>query len=70
MKNQFITLHSYIDESEIYIHRDVIGHIYVVKEMIVNGKVASKGYTIVGTTHNNGEFRVKETPQKIFNKIY
>ena len=70
MKNKFIILHDWKDESEVYINIDTIGHIYFTPEKIEYGRVAEKSYTRVGIlTHNNGGLKVKETPKEIFKII-
>lgn len=48
----------------IYINPEFIGHIYEYEKEEYGKK---EKYTIIGTTcHNNGGFRVTETPEKIF----
>ena len=63
-KMKFITLTS-LQKSDptIRINVDLIGHYYPV---IDNDNRVNKIYTNVGVlTHNNGGFRVKETPEEI-----
>ena len=56
---KIIKLTSATGGSDIYVNIDCMGHFYV------NGK-----HTLVGvTTHNNGGFRVKETPEEILELI-
>ena len=60
---KFITLTSTHLSDPIRINVDMIGHYYFV---INNENRINKTYTIVGVlTHNNGGFKVKETPEQI-----
>jgi predicted heme/steroid binding protein len=77
---KLIKLTSHSDDSPIYININEIGHIYEVKQSDdwfegkpiaywFEGKPIVEKFTRVGvTTHNDG-FRVKETPEKIIEKI-
>lgn len=64
---KLIKLTSWGNGSPIWVNIDTIGHIYTdTKEQY--GKTSS--YTVVGTTcHNNGGFKVHDTPEKIFDLI-
>jgi hypothetical protein len=66
----FIKL-TYLNNKEtIYINPLHIGHIYRTKEKITFGRIEQEEHTIVGTTtHNNGGFKVYETPQEILKLI-
>jgi hypothetical protein len=67
-----IKLTSHSDDSPVYININEIGHIYEVKqsEDWFQGKPIVEKYTKVGvTTHNDGGFKVKETPSEIIKKI-
>ena len=69
---KLIKLTSYSDNNPIYININEIGHFNEVKEsqMWYQGEPISKKHTVVGvTTHNNGGFKVKETPEEILEKI-
>ena len=58
---QFIKLTLLNTDTTVYINPEHIGHIY--------NNITSK-YTSVGvTTHNNGGFKVKETPKEIIKQI-
>jgi len=69
---KLIKLTSYSDNSPIYININEIGHIYEGKISKMNckgGGFEMEKFTSVGvTTHNDG-FSVKETPEKIIEKI-
>lgn len=54
-----------------YINIEQIGHIYQETESgDYGGEVKGRVITRVGvTTHNNGGFKVKETPEEIIKKI-
>ncbi len=68
---KLIKLTSHSNDSPIYININEIGHIYEVKQSDdwFEGKPIVEKFTRVGvTTHNDG-FRVKETPEKIIEKI-
>jgi hypothetical protein len=65
-------LTSHSDDSPIYININEIGHIYEVKqsEDWFQGKPIVEKFTRVGVkTHNDGGFKVKETPEEIIEKI-
>ena len=69
---KIIKLTSHKDDSFIYVNINEIGHFNEVKEsqMWHQGEPISKKHTVVGvTTHNNGGFKVKETPEEIIEKI-
>jgi hypothetical protein len=69
---KLIKLTSHSDNSPIYINIDEIGHFNEgeVSKMNSNGVFKPEKFTTVGvTTHNNGGFRVKETPEEIIVKI-
>ena len=70
---KLIKLTSHSDNSPIYINIDEIGHFNEgeVSKMNSNGVgFKMEKFTTVGvTTHNNGGFRVKETPEEIIEKI-
>lgn len=58
------------DGGKIYINIDKIGHFYRIEDKIEYGRVTEKAHTRVGCdTHNNGGFKVKETPEHIIKKI-
>jgi hypothetical protein len=60
---KFITLTSTRKSDPIRINVDMIGHYY---SEIDNDNRVNKIYTVVGVlTHNNGGFRVQETPEEI-----
>ncbi len=62
-KMKFITLTSTHQSDPIRINVDMIGHYYSAKD---NDIRVNKIYTVVGVlTHNNGGFRVQETPEQI-----
>jgi len=67
---KLIKLTSHSDNS-IYINVDEIGHFNEgeVSKMNSNGVKPEKFTTVGVTTHNNGGFRVKETPEEILEKI-
>lgn len=70
MKNKFIVLHDWKNKSEVYINIDTIGHIYWIPEEKEYIRTIVDSHTRVGTTtHNNGGFKVKETPKEIFKLI-
>jgi hypothetical protein len=56
---KIIKLTNSMSGSDIYVNVDCVGHFYV------NGNHTSVGIT----THNNGGFRVKETPEEIVELI-
>jgi hypothetical protein len=63
----FIKLTNLKDKTTIYINVDCIGHIYAEKEKLAYGHVETVAHTVIGTTtHNNGGFKVIETPNEIF----
>jgi hypothetical protein len=69
---KLIKLTSHKDDSFIYVNINEIGHFYEVKEsqMWHQGEPTTKKHTVVGVkTHNNGGFKVKETPEEIIEKI-
>lgn len=69
---KLIKLTSHSDDRPIYININEIGHIYEVKqsEDWFQGKPIVEKFTRVGVkTHNDGGFIVKETPEKIIEKI-
>ena len=69
---KLIKLTSHSGNSPIYINIDEIGHFNEgeVSKMNYNGVSKPEKFTTVGvTTHNNGGFRVKETPEEIIEKI-
>jgi hypothetical protein len=69
---KIIKLTSHKDASFIYVNINEIGHFNEVKEsqMWHQGEPISKKHTVIGvTTHNNGGFKVKETPEEIIEKI-
>jgi hypothetical protein len=70
---KLIKLTSFSDNNSIYINIDEIGHFNEgeVSKMNSNGVLKPEKFTTVGvTTHNNGGFRVKETPEEIIQKIF
>ena len=70
---KLIKLTSHKDDSFIYVNINEIGHFNEVKEsqMWHGGEPTTKKHTVVGvTTHNNGGFKVKETPEEIIQKIF
>jgi len=69
---KLIKLTSHKDDSFIYVNINEIGHFNEgeVSKMNSNGVFKPEKFTTVGvTTHNNGGFRVKETPEEIIEKI-
>lgn len=63
---KFIKLTSVNDSNPIYVNVEHLGHVYRVPEVMEYGKITEDAYTKIGvTTHNNGGFRVKETPEEI-----
>ena len=69
---KLIKLTSHKDDSFIYVNINEIGHFNEVKEsqMWHQGEPTTKKHTVIGvTTHNNGGFKVKETPEEIIEKI-
>jgi hypothetical protein len=69
---KLIKLTSHKDDSFIYVNINEIGHFYEVKasQTWYQGEPTTKKHTVVGvTTHNNGGFKVKETPEEIIEKI-
>lgn len=67
-----IKLTSHSDDSPVYININEIGHFNEVKQSKdwFQGKPIVEKYTKVGvTTHNDGGFKVKETPSEIIKKI-
>jgi len=69
---KLIKLTSHKDDSFIYVNINEIGHFYEVKESQTwyQGEPTTKKHTVIGvTTHNNGGFKVKETPEEIIVKI-
>jgi len=66
MENNFIRLTSLKDKKPIYINPSLIGHFYPVPEKREYGTISEEKHTVVGVvTHNNGGFRVIETPARI-----
>jgi len=60
-KVKFIKLTKYRDGNPIYLNPSMIGNIFISE---------NEDCTIVGhLTHNNGGFRVKETPEKVLKLI-
>jgi hypothetical protein len=58
------------NEITIYINPEQIGHCYRVDEKIENRYRKESAHTILGvTTHNNGGFKIKETPEQIIKLI-
>jgi len=67
---RFIKLTNLKDTTIIYINVDCIGHIYAEKEKLAYGQIETVAHTVVGTTtHNNGGFKVIETPNEIFTML-
>ena len=69
---KIIKLTSHSNDSPVYININEIGHFNEVKqsEDWFQGKPTTKKHTVIGvTTHNNGGFKVKETPEEIIVKI-
>ena len=55
---------------DVYINPDHIGHCYRVPEEIENYTKTIAEHTAVGvTTHNNGGFKIKQTPEQIIKLI-
>ena len=64
---KMIKLTSCSNSGPVYINVEQIGHIYRMPDKMDYGRIVEKEYTCVGvTTHNNGGFKVKETPEEIF----
>lgn len=69
---KLIKLTSHKDDSFIYVNINEIGHFYEVSasQLWHGGEPTSKKHTVIGvTTHNNGGFKVEETPEEIIEKI-
>ena len=67
---KFIKLTSFIDNKPIFINPETIGHIFEATDM--NRAAVNKPsiYTSVGTTcHNNGGFRIVESPDEILKMV-
>jgi hypothetical protein len=57
-------------EKSLYINVEQIGHFYRVPEKMNYGRVEEVEHTIVGvTTHNNGGFKIVETPEELMEMI-
>jgi hypothetical protein len=64
---KFIKLTSFIDNKPIFINPETIGHIFEATDIRL-GKPPI--YTSVGTTcHNNGGFKIVESPDEILKMI-
>jgi hypothetical protein len=64
---KLIKLTSLQDGKNIYVNPELIGHIYEVEETKEYNVIRTPKHTVIGvTTHNNGGFKVKETPEQIF----
>ena len=67
---QFIKLTLLNTNTTVYINPEHIGHICEVEAEMEFGRPSKPKHTIVGvTTHNNGGFKVKETPKEIIKQI-
>jgi len=67
---KLIKLTSINKTGDIYINPDHIGHCYRVPEKIENYSKTIAEHTVVGvTTHNNGGFKIKQTPEQIIKLI-
>lgn len=63
---KLIALTSIHDHKTIWINPEHIGHLYAKEAKMEYGRIQSQACTRVGvTTHNNGGFEVKETPEEI-----
>jgi hypothetical protein len=64
---KLIKLTSIANGKNIYVNPELIGHIYEVEETKDYNVIRTPKHTVIGvTTHNNGGFKVKETPEQIF----
>ena len=67
---KFIKLTSINLDNPVFINPEHIGHMYRVKEKIDYGRVEKVEHTRLGvSTHNNGGFEIKETPEQIMKLI-
>jgi len=67
---KLIKLTSITSNEIIYINPLHIGHLYQSDRQDHMGKRMGGKYTVVGvTTHNNGGFKVQETPEQILKLI-
>ena len=58
------------DKDPIYINIEQIGHFYRVPEEYDYGRLETEEHTRLSvTTHNNGGFMIKETPEEIIKLI-
>ena len=65
-KMKIIKLTSLNDNTSIYVNIQHIGHFYRNADKMNYGRVEKPAHTRLGiTTHNNGGFEVKETPEQI-----
>ena len=67
-----IKVTSLSDKKPVYLNVEAIGHFYRVSETKNYGRVEEVEHTRIGvTTHNNGGFKIVETPEvliKLINK--
>ena len=67
---KFIKLTSIKLDNPVFINPEHIGHMYRVKEKTEYSRVEKVEHTRLGvTTHNNGGFEIKETPEQIMKLI-
>ena len=63
---KIIKLTSSNDGTSIYVNIQHIGHFYRNADKMNYGRIEKPAHTRLGiTTHNNGGFEVKETPEQI-----
>jgi hypothetical protein len=64
------SLYEFKDKKSLYINVEQIGHFYRVPEKMNSCSVKEVEHTIVGvTTHNNGGFKIVETPEELMEMI-
>jgi hypothetical protein len=67
---KIIKVTSLKDKSSVYINVEQIGDFYRVPEKMNYGRVEEVEHTRVGvTTHNNGGFKIVETPEELMEMI-
>lgn len=67
---KFIKLTSINGTGDIYVNPNHIGHCYTVSKKTENYSKTIAEHTVIGiTTHNNGGFKVKQTPEQIIKLI-
>jgi hypothetical protein len=67
---KIIKVTSLKDKKPVYINVEQIGDFYIVPEKMNYGRVVEEEHTRVGvTTHNNGGFKIVETPETLIKLI-